>query len=117
MIKFTADQEKKAMRRDCRAWTKLMAEAWYTSDHPHATDYSAAAVVSDLREVYFLCQAHKVSDVGSISILGFDVLRANLLMCSRKDIIGMMKYFLMHANAANVDYAQNWIEIYLEEVA
>ncbi|NHZ83170.1 hypothetical protein F2P44_28425 [Massilia sp. CCM 8695] len=117
MIEFTADQEKKAMRRDCRAWTKLMAEAWYTSDYPHATDYPAAALVSDLREVYFVCQANKVSDVGSISILGFDILRANLLMCSKENMDAMMKYFLIHAKAANVDYAQNWIEIYLEEVA
>ncbi|CUI05988.1 hypothetical protein BN2497_6753 [Janthinobacterium sp. CG23_2] len=40
-----------------------------------------------------------------------------MLMCSKEDIVAMMKYFLMHAKAANVDYAQNWIEIYLEEVA
>ncbi|MDQ1834941.1 hypothetical protein [Massilia scottii] len=116
MIEFTADQEKKAMRRDCRVWTKLMAETWYASDYPHATDYPAVALVADLRDVYFACYNDDVKNTDSISLLGFIVLRANMLNCSNADIQSIVDYFFGHARGENVEYAQAWIEIYLEEI-
>ncbi|MFB9246100.1 hypothetical protein IV454_06305 [Massilia antarctica] len=117
MIAFTADQEKRAMRRDCRAWTELMVEAWYTSDYPNATDYPAAELVSDLRTVYFVCRENDIENVKHISLLGFNVLRANMLNRSNADVSAIVDYFLMYAQGGNVHYAQAWIEIYIEEPA
>ena len=94
-----------------------MIEAWYTSDYPNATDYPAAALVSDLRAVYFACHYGNVLNAGSISLLGFIVLRANMLNCSEVDVRSIVDYFLAYAQGDNVNYAQTWIEIYLEESA
>ncbi|MDQ1924210.1 hypothetical protein [Massilia pseudoviolaceinigra] len=116
MIEFTADQEKRAMRRDCRIWTEFMVEAWYMSDHPHATEYRAADLVSDLRKVYFACRENDIENVQHISLLGFKVLYANMLGCSQEDITAIVQYFCGNARAGNADFATNWIETYLEEV-
>ncbi|MCE3607078.1 hypothetical protein LXA47_26265 [Massilia sp. P8910] len=115
MIEFTADQEKHAMRRDCRVWTELMVEAWYMSDHPHATDYAPVELVSDLGAVYFACRANDIKNVQHISVLGFDVLRARMLGCSKQDIAAIVQYFCRSAKGGNADLGQNWINIYIEE--
>lgn len=116
MIEFTAEQERRAMRRDCRVWTELMVQAWYESDYPQATDYSADVLVSDLRWIYFTCHDGKVQDIAFISLLGLIVLRARMLNCSVENIVAFVDYFLIHARVDNVNYAQASIEIYLEEI-
>lgn len=115
MIEFTAEQEMRAMRRDCRVWTEFMVEAWYSSDYPHATDYPAEALVSDLREVYFACHSSGVQNIVLISLLGFLVLRAKTLECSEVDVQCIADFFMIHARSNKFDYAQDWIELYLEE--
>lgn len=116
MIEFGEKQEKLAVQRDCRAWTKLMVEAWYSSDYTDATDYSPTALVLDLQEVYLTCQDNGLKNTGSISLLGFLVIRAKMLNCSEADLDSIVSYFLVHAQAENVGYAQNWIDLYLEGV-
>ncbi|HEX8612067.1 MAG TPA: hypothetical protein VF800_12335 [Telluria sp.] len=115
MIEFTADQEDRAMRMDCRVWTALMVEAWYANDYPHAINYPAGDLVWDLQEVYFACRNGCVHNVAHISLLALLVLRAKGLNCSECDVQAIMDYFLIYARASNVNYARAWIELYLEE--
>jgi hypothetical protein len=117
MIEFGEEQEKRAVQRDCRVWTKLMVEAWYSSDYPDATDYSPTALAQDLQEVYLTCHNNGLKNTDYMSLLGFLVIRAKMLNCSEADLDSIVGYFLIHARAENVDYAQNWIDLYLEGVA
>ncbi|NHZ33005.1 hypothetical protein [Massilia rubra] len=116
MIEFTEDQERRAMRRDCRVWTQLMVRAWYTSDYPNATSYPAVALVADLQWIYFACYNENMQNLDDISLLGLIVLQAKTLNCSNEDVACIANFFLFHAQANNVNYAKNWIEIYLEEI-
>lgn len=115
MIEFTKEQEMRDMRQECRVWSGLMVEAWYWSDYAHATGYLPATLVSDLQAVYFRCRHSGVDNASSISLLGFLVLRAKMLRCSEVDVQSIVEYFLTYAQAGNVNYAQTWVEIYLEE--
>lgn len=115
MIEFTKEQEMRDMRQECRVWAGLMIEAWYWSNYAHATDYLPDTLVSDLQEVYFRCRHSGVDNNSSISLLGFLVLRAKMLRCSEVDVQSIVEYFLTYAQAGNVNYAQAWVEIYLEE--
>lgn len=116
MIKFSVDQENRSRHRDCRVWTELMVDAWYTSDSPIAIEYPATLLVADLRSVYFLCQKNNLKDVQSISYLGFAVLRANMRMDSKVDLDAIVTYFCEYARVNNAEFAQRWIEIYLKEL-
>lgn len=103
------------LRRDCRDWTDLLADAWYNSDVPGALDYPADALTQHLRAVYLQCHEAGIDNLEYVSRLGFNVLRANTLACEGSEVSAMARYFVHHAKGDNVDYAQNWIDLYLEE--
>ena len=115
MIEFTNEQEGAGLRRDCRSWTELMSQEWYSSDVPGALDYPPVELIQHLRAVYFSCVDANIDDIEYISRLGFNVLRANTLHCESADIIVMVNFFLQHAKEDNIEYAQTWINFYLEE--
>lgn len=115
MIEFTPEQEKKTLRNDCRSWAELVAQEWYESDAPGATDYPANALIQHLRAVYFTCHDAGIDNLEYVSRLGFTVLRANTLQCDPDDVEAIVKFFIHHAKGDNVDYAQNWIDLYLED--
>ena len=115
MIDFTSEQEIKILRRDCRTWTELVAQEWYSSDYSSAADYPAKALTQHLRAVYFTCHDAGITNMEYVSRLGFTVLRANTLECEAIDIEAIVIFFIHHAKGDNVDYAQNWIDLYLED--
>ena len=92
-----------------------MAQGWYSSDVPGAIDYPAIELIQHLRAVYFSCIDENIDNVEYISRLGFDVLRANTLYCESTDVVAMVNFFLRHAKEDNIEYAQTWIDFYLEE--
>ncbi len=116
MIEFTANQEVRSMRTDCRVWTEIMIERWYSSEYPQAVDYPADELVLDLQEVFFACCNDGVQNVAFISLLALLVLQAKGLNCSERDVQFMMEFFLIYAHLNKVHYAQIWIEYYLEEI-
>lgn len=114
MIEFTEKQENSIQRRDCRAWTELLAQEWYGADNPLSADYPVDQFVQHMRAVYFTCHDAGIENMEYVSLLGFDVLRANAQECDPADVTAIVVFFLRHANADNVGYAQNWIDLYLE---
>lgn len=115
MIELTEAQEGKILRRDCRAWIELLAQAWYESPHPGATAYPGDALVAHLRAVYDACRDANMENMEDVTLLGFNVLRANTAQCAPEDVAAMVDYFIRHARSDNAAYAQAWIDIYLEE--
>ncbi|MES2259986.1 MAG: hypothetical protein V4724_15795 [Pseudomonadota bacterium] len=114
MIEFTKEQESQILRRDCRIWTELVARSWYESDNPLAAGYPARELTQHLRAVYFACHDAGIDNLEYTSQLGFSVLRANTMACDPSDVEAIVAFFLRHAQSDNVDYAQNWIDLYLE---
>jgi hypothetical protein len=115
MIEFNSEQETKILSRDCRTWTELVAQEWYNSDYAGATDYPAQALTQHLRAVYFTCHDAGVDNMEYVSRLGFTLLRANTLQCDPVSVEALVGFFIHHAKGDNVDYAQNWIDLYLED--
>lgn len=113
MIEFTEEQEIRAMRKDCRVWTSLMVDAWYSSGYLHAHDYPSDVLVSHLKKIFYFCQEKKVASNEHIVLLTFLLLRANSLRCSPQDLEDVASYFLHHAKLNNIDYAKQWIDFYL----
>lgn len=114
MIEFTPKQETAILRRDCRTWTDLVAREWYVGDNPGAAAYSPNALIQHLRAVYFASSDAGIENMEYVTLLGFNVLRANTLECDPDSVEAMVDFFLRHAKEDNVDYAQNWIDLYLE---
>ena len=114
MIEFSENQESKALRHDCRAWTELVGQSWYTSENPLAADYPVEELIHHLRAVYFACSEAGIENMEYVTLLGFNVLRANASGCSAESVEAMVDYFLLHAQGDNVEYAQNWIDLYLD---
>lgn len=115
MIELTEAQEGKILRRDCRAWIELVAQAWYDSDHPGAGAYPGDDLIAHLRAVYDACREADMENMEDVTLLGFNVLRANTAQCAPEDVTGMVNYFIRHASSGNAAYAQAWIDLYLEE--
>lgn len=115
MIEFTQEQENRALRRDCRMWTELVAQEWYRADNPLSANYPAEEFTQHLRAVYFTCYNAGIENLAHTTQLGFIVLRAIAIECETADIKAIAAFFIRHAKADNVDYAQNWIDLYLEK--
>ncbi|RSZ59185.1 hypothetical protein HF313_01920 [Massilia atriviolacea] len=115
MIELTEAQEGKILRRDCRGWIELMAQAWYESGHAGADAYPGDALITHLRAVYDACRDANMENMDDVSLLGFNVLRANTARCGADDVTALVDYFIRHARSGNAAYAQAWIDLYLEE--
>lgn len=114
MFALTPEQEQKIQRQDRRIWQELVARQWYASGYPGAEDYPADALLSHLCAVYHACQRAGLESLEHISLLGFNVLRANSQGFDDDSVADMVDFFIGHARGDNIDYAQNWVELQLE---
>jgi hypothetical protein len=115
MLELSIDQETEIARNRCRGWIKQMAQEWYSADNTDGLHYPEDQFISHLKAVYETAMNANINDVQDISMLGFNVLRANQQNWNSQSVKNMVIFFIAHANKGNADYAQNWIDIQLEE--
>ncbi len=111
MLKITSAQQEKLQRQDCREWIELLADAWYASDYQGALEYPVADLIQHLRAVYLSCIAADLENIEHISLLGFNVLRANVAGYDEMSVKTLVNFFISFAQADQIEYAQNWIEL------
>jgi hypothetical protein len=111
MIEITPHQQGLLQRQDCREWTELVANDWFTSGYQGALEYPVADAIQHLRAVYFSCLHAGIENIEYISLLGFNVLRANVAGYDESSVRTLVNFFITYAQTEQIDYAQNWIEL------
>lgn len=114
MIELSSQQELAIERRDRRFWIGRMAEEWYTADNPSAENYPVEDFLHHMGAVFRTCKRVGLESIEATSMLGFNVLRANVLGYSAQSVEAMVDFFLRYAASGNIGYAQRWIDLSLE---
>jgi hypothetical protein len=115
MLELSSEQEEKIVRSNCRDWIKLMAQEWYSFETPENLDYPTDQFVSHLQAVYSTAIEAGLDEIDVISMLAFNVLRANRSGWDSESVDSMVVFYVAHAKGDNSGYAQNWIDIHLDE--
>jgi hypothetical protein len=113
MIQLSEEQENSNIWRDYLNWNSAIAKEWYAPDNPFL-DYPTDLFMTMMREVYFTCHKEGITRIDWVSLLGFDVLRADAHGYDAESLGDLMHFFLDHAHVGNVAQAHDWIELQLD---